>query len=181
MKKVKIITVILAVALAVTGVSVYAANSWEKRRRGPASNLNLTEEQQKIISEMFIEDLDEMVDSGDLSQEQYDIIADMIQNGFRGGRGQGMPEPKMNEEKRAEMLEKFKEEQAGKLASGEITQEEYDELIENADKRGFGMGKRPEMPEGEEGPSGDKKPFKGMPGRGMHGKGKPMDEVSEQE
>lgn len=61
--------------------------------------------------------------------------------------------PELTEEQKAEMLEKAKAQLAEKLKNGEITQEEYDQAIADAEAGKFKParpdGKRPQKPDGD--------------------------------
>ncbi len=169
MKKAKIILAILTLVLLIMGISVFAANTSAETDRKPPFGFNLSKEQEKILTEKIIEDLNEMVESGDLTQEQYDIISDRIEKSFPIDMGRAMHKPRITEDQKEKLVEKFKAEQEKKLAAGEITQEEYDKLIENADENMFKFARRPGMPQMEKGESEEEeKPVKRMRKNWMH-------------
>ena len=155
-------------ALMLAAVPVIAADSVPAAKVRPAAvkassltKIELTEEQKAEIAENAKAALDEKLASGELTQEQYDEIIAKVESGDLrgfGGKRHGfmgeLPEdavkaervqkPELTEEQKAEMVENAKAKLDEKLASGELTQEQYDEIIakiESGDLRGFG-GKR---------------------------------------
>ena len=150
-KTIRIISAVLAVVLTVAGVSVFAASSEIREKKKHPQMFNITEEQKNLIIEKFEKDLVELLENGDITQEQYDGISEMIKNGGMPGRrpfgerGQERKEmPELTEEQKQEITLKIKTELDEKLAAGEITQEEYDERIEAVQNGDFkGMGGRP--------------------------------------
>ena len=116
----------------------------------------LTDEQKAELTEKAKAALDEKLTSGELTQEQYDEMLAKIESGdlrgFGGKRHGGpegfmpeeFPKPELTDEQKTELTEKAKAALDEKLASGELTQEQYDEMlakIESGDLRGLG-GKR---------------------------------------
>ncbi len=170
-------------ALMLAAVPVIAADSVPATKLSPAAvkaeriqKPELTEEQKAEMAENAKTKLDEKLASGELTQEQYDEIIARIESGDLrgfGGKRHGimgerpeLPEgavkaeriqkPELTEEQKAEMAENAKAALDEKLASGELTQEQYDEIIakiDSGDLRGFGgkrhgiMGERPELTE----------------------------------
>ncbi len=144
-------------ALMLAAVPVIAADSVPAAKVRPAAvkassltKIELTEEQKAEIAENAKAALDEKLASGELTQEQYDEIIAKVESGdLRGFGGKrhgfaGEEKPELTEEQKAEMVENAKAKLDEKLASGELTQEQYDEIIakvESGDLRGFG-GKR---------------------------------------
>ncbi len=160
----KIMAGITAAAVAAAmAIPAIAEESVPAEKVRPAMKVELTDEQKAEMLEKAKAAIDEKLASGELTQEQYDEIAAKIESGDLrgfGGKRHGfrpdaqLPEgavkaekvekPQLTDEQKAEMLEKAKAAIDEKLASGELTQEQYDEIaakIESGDLRGFG-GKR---------------------------------------
>ena len=172
-----------AALVAAVSLTAVAADSVPAEKVRPAAvkmqKVELTDEQKAELTENAKAALDEKLASGELTQEQYDEILAKIESGDLrgfGGKRHGLypkpdaelPEgavkaekvqkPELTDEQKAELTENAKATLDEKLASGELTQEQYDEIlakIESGDLRGFG-GKRhglypkpdAELPEG---------------------------------
>ena len=114
--------------------------------------------------------LAEKLESGEITQEEYDERIAAIESGdfkpmgrgFGKMKGQPSEKPELTDEQKTQMLEDMKAKLAEKLEAGEITQEQYDERIaaiesgdfkpnKNAPKQGGKMpaGKRPGSPNAE--------------------------------
>ena len=140
-----ILPVVLTAATLLTG-GVSAATNAED------SNVNTCPE----ISVQYEEKLSEKLEAGELTHEQYnEIIAAIESRDFRGAWGKGAMRgnaSKLTEEQKAELLTKRDEMLAEKLESGEITQEQYDEIVAaigsgEFDGHGRNLGKLGELAE----------------------------------
>ena len=125
------------------------------------NRIELSDEQKTERIEKIAAELTEKLQAGEITQEEYDEVIAKIEVGdfMRGGKdGKGMkggkPEKvEMNEEEKAAKIEELKADLAEKLEAGEITQEEYDEVIAEIEAGDFirggkdGRGMKGEKPE----------------------------------
>ena len=158
MKKNKIVAIIMASALAIGSISVFADTSVEK---GKHESKRFTE---KVThADMFREFLSTMLEEGKITQEEYDAQIAKIEsvktgpgfgfgryraNGF--GRGNNFEKKRnfekkeLTEEEKAQLQNKHKEKLAKMLEEGKITQEQYDEQLKKIENGefvpGFGRG-----------------------------------------
>lgn len=101
-----------------------------KGRRGTLSETDKTAMLEQMKSHMA-----EELEEGDITQEQYDAALERIEAGEMPGMGSGMgmwndgERPALSEEDLAERLELMKTHLSEKLADGDITQEQYDDMI----------------------------------------------------
>ena len=181
MKKAKIIiSLAVTAAISVTGVCALA-NSRMPGKKGSRPSFKMTQqvnkrpeltEEQKAQMETkkaeMLEEakarLSEKLTLGEITQEEYDNMLTKLESGkFKGKMGRGH-KPDMRERKelseeqkaqmetkKAEMLEEAKARLSEKLTLGEITQEEYDNMLEKLESGKFegkiGRGHKPEKRE----------------------------------
>ena len=137
---------IVAAAMVVAGFASFALAEENTQKPEQKPPFAISEEQKEILKKKIKVDLDEMLEAGDITQEQYDFLSKTIENcGMqpKGKMHKNADMPQMTEEKKAEMLAKIKEDLDSKLSEGKITQEEYDEkiaAIENGEFKNFGRG-----------------------------------------
>ncbi|MEW9122428.1 MAG: hypothetical protein AB2421_06920 [Thermotaleaceae bacterium] len=81
--------------------------------------------------------LEEKIASGELTQEQIDKMQEKMANRPAFNKGGRQP---MTEEEKQEKLEERKAKLAEKVASGELTQEQADKMLEGPGKRNGGRG-----------------------------------------
>ena len=167
-KLIKIITLALAAAMSLTCLSAFAQeapeNSENRRERlkPPRAEMTerekpeeMTEEEKAARLEKTKAKLAERLQAGEISQEEYDKMLEAIETTGKipkRGMGKGPENPeKMTEEEKAVRLEEMKAKLAERLQAGEISQEEYDKILEAIETTGKipkrGMGKGPENPE----------------------------------
>jgi len=156
MKKLKlIITTVVAVALLAGSAGVIANDARVPFGRMHRNKGEFTEEQRiemkEKMQEKHKEKLASMLENGEITEEQYNEALAKIEDGdFHFGRMHGKrpnPEnmtekPELSEEEKSEMQEKFKSELASKLENGEITEEQYNEILENIESGKPCIGRR---------------------------------------
>ena len=104
----------------------------------------LTEAQKAEMITKAKEVLSQRLAEGNITQEQYDqAIAKVEEGDCIGFKIKGIGHPELTDEQKAEMITKAKAALNQRLAEGNITQEQYDQIItelENGNIKGFGMG-----------------------------------------
>ena len=193
MKK-TIICTIIALVLVVGGISAIALS---REKTGFNKNLNLSEEQVQILKDKIKEDLLEMAEADKITQQQYDALLQGVENGnfnffgrgFKGKMGEKGEAFELSDEEKEEIKQKHLDMLKERLEKGEITQEEYDEMLSKAQNGEFMPFDRKMMPPvGEKNENGDKEfpsdgerpePPKGRGfrgGREMESERKPVEE-----
>lgn len=128
----KIFAVVLSGALAVGSLSAFAEEAKQK------PSFEITEEQKAEMLEKCKTHLKEMLDSGKITQEEYDAELENIENGtptpMFGKGALDFKKPEHKEQSKAELTEHFKTTLKSMLDKEIITEEEYNTALENAEK-----------------------------------------------
>jgi len=154
MKKISVVasTVMAVGLLAASGVTAFAANTnTTGTLKTNVSAVTTSLEKTKLSSEEMEshmkEKLAQFLADGKITQEQYDqAMSDIAEGKAPEMPGRDKDEsgeknrPEMTEEQKSEMLSKMKEKIAQLLADGKITQEQYDQALNDITE-----GKIPEI------------------------------------
>ncbi len=115
---------------------------------GEKDGTELTEEQKAEMQTKMKERFAQLLSDGKITQEQYDqAISDLAEGKMPEKPGRDKDEsgeknrPELTEEQKSEMLSKIKEKLPQLLADGKITQEQYDQALND-----IAEGKMPEIP-----------------------------------
>lgn len=146
----KKIIISFVLVMSILAISVYAQSTIKQRKPFESKSVTISEQQQKILSAKIKTDLDEMLQDGSISKEQYEYLASRVEKGILRGfekkhpmnnRGKNKA-PEMTEEQKAQMIERIKAKLRAEFEDGKITKEEYEEKISELEKSDFKFFRR---------------------------------------